>query len=222
MSARIQVKEPLFHGMHDTNAVVSRKHFRCAPGRRYIRHDTRFTTRLERPRLRDDAGRIAIGDALFARWRTEESNTVGVTIRYADHAARDSGIRLDATRRNRWGDPLPEFHQVIDPATAGQTAALSGHFGELCGSLTRAGGGRVQWMNAGDTTDSIWRSGGCRMSVQPSMGVCDSHGRTFDHENVFVVGAPTLPNPGIGGETLAFVALTLRAADEIARGVPPA
>jgi len=219
MSARLQIDEPIVHGMHDSNALVSRKHFRCATDGPYIRHDTRFSTRLDLPKLRDEGGRIAIGDALFARWKAHESNTVGITLRYAQHAARESGLTVDSARTNRWGDPLPEFRQVIDPATAGHWSALSAHFEALCQRLVKAGGGKIQWMNVGSANDSVWRSGGCRMGSHASTGVCDSYGRTFDHENLFVVGAPTLPNPGIGGETLAFVALSLRSADEIAKGI---
>lgn len=219
MSARIQIDEPLVHGMHDTNALVSRKHFRCPANQEYIRHDTRFTTHLDRPRLRNDAGQIAIGDALFARWREYESNTVGVTIRFALHAARDGGVVLESSRRNRWGDPLPRFDSALDAGTTSRHSNLARHFEQLCRNLTRAGGGQIQWMNFGEANDSAWRSGGCRMSHTAAAGVCDSHGRSFDHENLFIVGAPTLPNPGIGGETLAFVALTLRSATEIANGL---
>ena len=57
------------------------------------------------------------------------------------------------------------------------------------------------------------------MSDHPSRGVCDSFGRTFDHENLFIMGAPTLPNPGIGGETLAFAALSLRSAEHVAKSL---
>jgi choline dehydrogenase-like flavoprotein len=218
MSARIQIGEQLFQGMHDTNALVSRDYFRCPPNQKYVRHDTRFTTRLNRPKLVSDDGQILIGDALLNRWREYERNAVGVSIRFALHAARDSGIMLDAQRRNRWGDPLPQFMEAIDPATATQRLDLSKHFDQLCHRLIRSGGGRIQWMNFA-VDRSIWRSGGCRMSEDPTSGVCDSFGRTFDHENLFVVGAPTLPNPGIGGETLAFVALSLRSAEEIARAL---
>jgi quinoprotein glucose dehydrogenase len=217
MSARIQIGEQLFHGMFDTNALVSREYFRCSPNTTYIRHDTRFSTRLDRPKLLNEQGQIEIGDALAKRWRAYESNTVGVTIRFALHAARESGIVLDADRTNRWGDPLPRFTEALDAATVGQRDDLAKHFELLLSKLTRAGGGSVQWTNVA-ANRSVWRSGGCRMSDDPSTGVCDGFGKTFDHENLFVVGAPTLPNPGIGGETLAFVALSLRSADEIVKG----
>jgi quinoprotein glucose dehydrogenase len=45
--------------------------------------------------------------------------------------------------------------------------------------------------------------------------VCDSYGRCHDHENLFVVGAPTLPTGGCTNGTLTFAALTLRSADAI-------
>ncbi len=48
-------------------------------------------------------------------------------------------------------------------------------------------------------------------------GVTDSFGRTYDHDNLFVVGSPTLPTAGCTNGTLTFVALTLRSAGEIVR-----
>jgi quinoprotein glucose dehydrogenase len=56
------------------------------------------------------------------------------------------------------------------------------------------------------------------MGADPATSVCDSFGRTHDHENLFVVGAPTTPTGGCTNGTLTFVALTLRSAEEIARG----
>jgi quinoprotein glucose dehydrogenase len=58
--------------------------------------------------------------------------------------------------------------------------------------------------------------GGCRMGANPSTSVVDSYGRTYDHENLFVVGSPTLPTGGCTNGTLTFVALALRSAREIA------
>jgi quinoprotein glucose dehydrogenase len=54
------------------------------------------------------------------------------------------------------------------------------------------------------------------MGNDPSTSVVDSYGRTHDHENLFVVGAPTLPTAGCTNGTLTFVALTLRSAQHIA------
>src|SRR5260370_41766281 len=53
------------------------------------------------------------------------------------------------------------------------------------------------------------------MGADPASSVCDSYRRTHDHENLFVVGAPTLPTAGCTNGTLTFVALTLRSAAKI-------
>jgi choline dehydrogenase-like flavoprotein len=58
------------------------------------------------------------------------------------------------------------------------------------------------------------------MGNDPAASVCDSFGRTHDHENLFVVGSPTMPTAGCTNGTLTFVALTLRSATEIAKNVP--
>jgi quinoprotein glucose dehydrogenase len=60
-------------------------------------------------------------------------------------------------------------------------------------------------------------AGGCRMGTDRTASVCDNYGRTHDHENLFVVGAPTQPTAGCTNGTLTFVALTLRSAGEIAK-----
>jgi quinoprotein glucose dehydrogenase len=59
-------------------------------------------------------------------------------------------------------------------------------------------------------------AGGCRMGTDPATSVTDSFGQTHDHENLFVVGSPTLPTAGCTNGTLTFVALTLRSAERIA------
>jgi quinoprotein glucose dehydrogenase len=55
------------------------------------------------------------------------------------------------------------------------------------------------------------------MGTDPATSVGNSHGRTHDHENLFIVGASTLPTGGCTNGTLTFVALALRSATEIAR-----
>jgi quinoprotein glucose dehydrogenase len=59
--------------------------------------------------------------------------------------------------------------------------------------------------------------GGCRMGDDPATSVVDSFGRTHDHDNLFVVGAPTMVSAGCANGTLTFCALSLRSAGEMAR-----
>jgi quinoprotein glucose dehydrogenase len=56
------------------------------------------------------------------------------------------------------------------------------------------------------------------MGDDPGTSVVDSWGRAHDHENLFVVGAPTHVSGGCNNGTLTFSALSLRAAEEIGRG----
>ena len=48
----------------------------------------------------------------------------------------------------------------------------------------------------------------------------DAVGRAHDHENLFVVGAPTCVSGGCNNGTLTFAALSLRSAEEIGRAFP--
>ncbi|MYA41860.1 MAG: GMC family oxidoreductase, partial [Gemmatimonadetes bacterium] len=60
--------------------------------------------------------------------------------------------------------------------------------------------------------------GGCRMGDDPATSVVDRWGRTHDHENLFVVGAPTIVSSGCANGTLTFCALSLMSAEEIGKG----
>ena len=55
------------------------------------------------------------------------------------------------------------------------------------------------------------------MGTDPETSVVDSWGRAHDHENLFVVGAPTCVTGGCANGTLTFCALSLRSAEQIGR-----
>ena len=84
--------------------------------------------------------------------------------------------------------------------------------------MARAGGGRVIRNEEDDGGFQDHPAGGCRMGTDPASSVVDGWGRTHDHENLFVVGAPTCVSASCANATLTFCALALRSADEIARG----
>ena len=121
---------------------------------------------------------------------------------------------LSAANKTRSGDRLPIIGHRFDSATLSRTAAPAAQVRGLCARMREAGYGRIVNTSEGDYLDHP--AGGCRMGTDPKTSVCDSHGRTHDHENLFVVGAPTLPTGGCTNGTLTFVALTLRSAEAIA------
>jgi quinoprotein glucose dehydrogenase len=135
---------------------------------------------------------------------------------YVDvHPSADSRLTLDASNKNRYGDPMPKIEHHFDEATLAREAATKAHVLDVFGTLAKASNGRIVNTSEGDYLDHP--GGGCRMGIDPATSVCDSHGRAHDHENLFIVGAPTTPTGGCTNGTLTFVALTLRSAQEIAR-----
>ncbi len=221
ISATAEVAEQTYPGQNMTHSLISREYFRCATGQPFVRHDLRVweSSAGRTPRLRDDGGRLLVGDELLEDWR---SRTKGSAVRlraYVDvHPSIDSRLTLDPAKKNRYGDPMPRIEHRLDAATEGRMAATRAHVAGVFGRMAKAGGGRIVSTGEGDYLDHP--GGGCRMGTDPATSVCDSHGRTHDHENLFVVGAPTTPTGGCTNGTLTFVALTLRSAEEIARALP--
>ena len=104
-----------------------------------------------------------------------------------------------------------------DEATTARQAASKQHVLDLFNRMARASNGKIVSTSEGDYLDHP--AGGCRMGTDPATSVCDSFGRTHDHENLYVVGAPTLPTGGCTNATLTFVALTLRSSERIAEAL---
>jgi len=219
VSATANIDDQTFPGQNMTHSLISREYFRCGADKPFVRHDTRVweSSAGRDPRLRTPDGRLLLGDELMADWR---SRTKGSSVRlraYVDvHPSADSRLTLDRSKKNRYGDPMPKIEHRFDEATLAREAAAKTHVLGVFNTLARASNGRIVSTGEGDYLDHP--GGGCRMGADPATSVCDSFGRTHDHENLFVVGAPTTPTGGCTNGTLTFVALTLRSADEIARG----
>jgi quinoprotein glucose dehydrogenase len=134
---------------------------------------------------------------------------------YSDvHPSRDSRLSLDARATNRYGDPMPRIVHRLDAESEAREPATQAKIRGVYDAMARAGGGRVLSVSVADYQDHP--AGGCRMGTDPATSVCDSYGRTHDHANLFVVGAPTLPTGGCTNATITFAGLTLRSADHLA------
>lgn len=208
----------IYPGMNEQHSLIARQFFRCAPDKPYVRHDLRVweSAAGRGPRLRDESGNVLLGDALLADWRTRtKRGSARVRGYYTVEPDRESRLTLDSSQKNRWGDPLPVLRHVMDAASTSREPATQQHFAALFASLARANdGGRGNMSRLGYQDHP---AGGCRMGDDPAASVVDSHGRAHDHENLFVVGSPTLPTGGCTNGTLTFVAVALRQAEEIAR-----
>jgi quinoprotein glucose dehydrogenase len=220
-SAMIEIDARIYPGMNEQHGLISRQFFRVADRDRFVRHDLRLweSAAGHEPRLRSADGRILLGDSLLADWRQRaQRGTARVRGYYDVHPDRESSLTLDESAKNRFGDPLPKIEHRLDAATESRRGLTRDHFQQLFQKLAQAGNGKVLNTSAGNYLDHP--AGGCRMGADPASSVCDSFGQTHDHENLFVLGSPTLPNAGCTNGTLTFVALTLRSAERIAAGFP--
>ncbi|HJQ21402.1 MAG TPA: GMC oxidoreductase, partial [Gemmatimonadaceae bacterium] len=185
---------------------------------KYLRHDLRVweSSVGQGPRLRDDSGALLMGDAIMRDWRARsQQGTARVRAYYDVLPDRESRLTLDATRRNAYGDALPKLEFRDAPESASVRDWTHDHLKGVFADLARAGNGEVLRSEVDDFQDHP--AGGCRMGSDPTQSVTDSWGRTHDHENLFVVGAPTCVSASCANATLTFSALSLRSAEEIAR-----
>ena len=221
ISATANIDDQTYAGQNMTHSLISREYFRCRPDKAFVRHDTRVweSSAGRDPRLRAPEGALLLGDELLADWRARTKGSAVRLRAYVDvHPSADSRLTLDSTNRNRYGDPMPKIEHRVDAATSAREAATREHVLGVFKTLAKTSNGRIVNTGEGDYLDHP--GGGCRMGTEPATSVCDSYGRTHDHENLFVVGAPTTPTGGCTNGTLTFVALALRSADEIARAAP--
>ena len=203
--------------MNEQHGLISRQFFRCKQDQPFVRHDLRIweSAAGHEPRLRSKDGRLLLGDDLLADWRARSQRGTARVRGYIDvHPDRESSLTLDDTARNRWDDPLPKIEHRLDTPTLARQEATRRHMQGVFEKLAKANNGKILSTSAGNYLDHP--AGGCRMGDDPSASVCDSYGQTHDHENLFVVGSPTLPTAGCTNGTLTFVALTLRSAERIA------
>ena len=208
----------IYPGMNEQHSLISRQFFRCRTDRPYVRHDLRVWENGggRGPQLRDAGGRLLLGDALVADWRTRLTRgTARVRGYYAVEPDKESRLTLDPAAKNKWGDPLPVIQHRVDQATQLRASATREHFQTLFADLAKANDGRMA--NVSNLSYQDHPGGGCRMGTDPATSVVTSEGRTHDHENLWVVGSPTLPTGGCTNGTLTFVALALRSTTAIAR-----
>ncbi len=218
VQAYVELDFPLYPGEYGNHSLLS-KRFQSRDARegRYVRHDFRVwdSTAGRQPRLADDEGRLLLGDDLLGDWRTRAATGAARLRAYYDVLPhRESRMELDGGT-NAWGDPLPRLR--FQDAEA--SVELRGHTEDLVrrrfADVVAAGGGRILRTFVDETQDHP--GGGARMGDDPATSVVDSYGRSWDHENLFVVGSPTMVSGGCANGTLTFCALTLRQAEEASR-----
>lgn len=222
VNAFVEVPFEVYPGMNGQHSLLSTHFMRPDPGGRYLRHDFRiWESAVGRgARLRDDTGAVLLGDEILADWRerTRGRGTARLRGYYDVLPSRESRVTLHDAERNAFGDPVP----VVSFADSEASAALRRYSEETIArrfrETVRAGGGTLLSVRPGDSQEHP--GGGCRMGADAATGVVDSYGRAHEHENLFVVGAPTFVTAGCTNGTLTMAALGVRAAAELGREFP--
>ena len=217
----IELPLRLYPGMNEQHSLVTKQFMRPKPGSTFIRHDLRVweSATGRTPRLTDDGGALMLGDAILDDWRARtKTGTARVRAYYDVVPDRSSELTLDTARKNEWGDPLPKLAFRDAPESVALRAQTEDSIRALFADMAKAGDGKVLRTSVDNFQDHP--AGGCRMGLDASASVVDSWGRTHDHENLFVVGAPTSVSGSCANATLTFCALSLRAAHEIEKGLP--
>jgi choline dehydrogenase-like flavoprotein len=211
----------LYPGMNGQHSLVSKQFMRKPAGERYLRHDLRVweSSAGREPRLADEQGKLLLGDELLADWRRRTATGTARLRAYYDVIPdRESVLALDSSKRTPWGDPLPQLSFRDAPESAALRGWSEEQIRALFAELARTGGGAVLSTRSDSFQDHP--AGGCRMGSDPSNSVTDAWGRTHDHENLFVAGAPTCVSGGCANATLTFCALSLRTAAELGKDFP--
>jgi len=90
-------------------------------------------------------------------------------------------------------------------------------------AMAKAGNGEViSSISSANDVGQEHPGGGCRMGADPATSVVDGWGRSHEHENLFVAGAPTNVTASCCNGTLTFAALGLRAAAKVGEAFPSA
>jgi quinoprotein glucose dehydrogenase len=216
-----EIPEKLYPGLNSRSSLVSKKFMRADRGDWYVRHDLRIweSPAGNEARLKDDGGRVLLGDEVLEDWQRRSEKGVARLRAYYDVLPdRESRLTLDATARTPWGDPLPRLEFRDDALSAELRPRTEARIQSVFEEVVRAGGGKLLSVRTSDEKDHT--GGGCRMGADPATSVTDAFGRTHGHENLFVVGAPTMVTTGCANSAPTLGALGLRAVTQIGRDFP--
>lgn len=109
--------------------------------------------------------------------------------------------------KDEYGLPRP----VVTFSYGDNDKKLIAHAVSKMQDIFSAIGGKPEYV----APDTAHLMGGCRMGKDPQSSVVDPFGRTHDHENLYLTGAPIFVTGGGGNPTETVMALAARTADHL-------
>ncbi len=196
VNAYVELPMEIYPGMNGQHSLISKYWMKDGPRDRYLRHDFRVweSDYGRAARIQDESGGILLGDEMLADWRaraTSGKGTARLRCYYDVLPDRSSELTLDKGFTNDWGDPLPRVRFRDSDVSQRLRPYSEEAIRKLFEEFARAGDGKLLRVAPSDAQEHP--GGGCRMGADPAQSVVDKWGRTHDHENLFVVGAPPFP-----------------------------
>jgi choline dehydrogenase-like flavoprotein len=144
----------------------------------------------------------------------EEKLTREFRISYSTEMLPDENNRVTlSAKRDGLGIPRPQIRFRLDPYNYSAFDTARSVIQRIFDAI---GGTHVKFHPLDrDYTGAGHIVGTCRMAADGQHGVVDRDGRSFDHQNLFIVGSSVFPTAGTANPTLTAVALTLRSVRRI-------
>jgi choline dehydrogenase-like flavoprotein len=135
---------------------------------------------------------------------------------------KESQIRLNTSRVDRFGDPIAELNWVVDEELQMKSLrSFAAHLQRFLGITADAELIADPALLAADArlltgaTDSYHQCGGARMGTSSADGVVDSGCKVFGTNNLYVAGAAVFPSASFANPTYTALALARRLCDHL-------
>jgi glucose dehydrogenase len=119
-------------------------------------------------------------------------------------------VELSATRRDRYGDPVPRL--VVGFGDFERRTIARGH--ELGTRIFQLAGAREIWTDSSAFVAHFM--GTTRMGDDPATSVCDGYGRVHDLDNLYVASSSLFPTSAASHPTTTIAALAIRTGEHLA------
>jgi choline dehydrogenase-like flavoprotein len=164
-----------------------------------------------------------VGEELLGHLRSVLSRQVRFSLNVEQLPSPENRVTIDPRYLDAMGNPRPVISYDIDDYTRAGMAAAKRFYQEI---FARAG-----ITDASDTTNGIWFptvtyqgeefryhgmghfAGTHLMGDDPATSVVNADQRSWEHQNLFLIGSGSFPTMGTSNPTLTLAALALRTAD---------
>jgi len=158
---------------------------------------------------------LSIGEELKAAMTVPGDWTIGMTAFGEMLPHHDNLIRLDHTRKDKWGLPV----LAMDVEIRENELAMRKDMGVDAAEMFEAAGVKdINIYDAGYAPGMGIHEMGCaRMGRDPKTSVLNAHNQVWDAPNVYVTDGACMTSASCVNPTLTYMALTARAADHAVR-----